>query len=364
MTRIHVHAADEGGCGHYRLIWPAEAAIAAGADVELIRPDDARAQIECVSSIEALALSGKKVPHRLRHVPDADVVVLQRPLTDDLVVVVELLKAAGIAVVVELDDDFAAIERNNSAWADVQPHLSPARNYRHLLRACELADLVTVSTPALAARYGRHGRVVVIPNHVPRRYLYITPAVHDELRVGWSGSTETHPNDLQAAGAGIARALGDRRFHVIGDGVGVRRNLGLGRNVAHTSGWLSLEQYPHGMAELDVGVVPLASTPFNEAKSWLKGLEFAAVGVPFVATPTQQYRELHELGAGRLAARPRDWERELRRLIDSPAARDDLAADGRDVAARLTIEANVDRWVDAWTSAVLNRAPRRHNILL
>ena len=34
---------------------------------------------------------------------------------------------------------------------------------------------------------------------------------------------------------------------------------------------------------ITVGMVPLALTPFNQAKSYIKGLEFAARGVPFVA---------------------------------------------------------------------------------
>lgn len=385
--RVQVHAADEGGCGHYRLIWPGEAAIAAGADVELVLPDSPAAAITCNLSLEALA-RGHRRPGSIKVLPETDVIVLQRPLTEQLVHVIRGLQSAGIAVIVEVDDDFSAIDPLNVAWPAVQPRLSPRRNFRHLEVACQLADLVTVTTPALAARYGRHGRVRIIPNHVPRRYLYLERRLEaDRLRVGWSGSIDTHPHDLQVTRGAVARTLDahDLTFHLIGSGrvpavdelgrpqvdehgapvqvtdYRVVRNLHLadGTTFAHTGGWLHLEQYPHAIAELDIGIVPLAPSVFNEAKSWLKGLEYAALGVPFIASPTGPYRALHALGAGRLAERPRQWEAELRRLITSATAREELAADGRDVAARHTIEGNVEQWVDAWHSAAELAARRR-----
>ena len=385
--RVEVHAADMGGCGHYRLIWPATALYEQGADVEVITPEDARSQIICrVDTANGLLrYAGAELEPDLiglNRLPDADVVVLQRPLTAQLVEVIRFLKAAGRAVVVEVDDDFETIDPDNVAWRTVHPSVSPARNWRHLRAACQLADLVTVTTPALAARYGKHGRVAIIPNMVPSHYLHIYPehraAVDGSpVRVGWSGSVDTHPRDLQVTRGAVAGTL--RRhgltFHLVGSGkvyprdprtgaelreldlvtdARIIRNLGLadGETFAHTGGWLPLEKYPRAMAELDVGIVPLADTAFNEAKSWLKGLEFSAVGVPFVATPTGPYAELHAAGAGVLARKPADWRRHLDRLVTDVDYREELADAGRRVAARYVIQNNAERWLDAWTSAL------------
>ena len=62
--------------------------------------------------------------------------------------------------------------------------------------------------------------------------------------------------------------------------------------------------YTSSVAELGVGLVPLLDSAFNRAKSWLKGLEYAALGVPFVASPTPEYVKLAGLGAGLLADDP------------------------------------------------------------
>lgn len=239
------------------------------------------------------------------------------------------------------------------SWKALHPRTSPRRNWLHLRRACELADLVVASTPALAAHYGRHGRAVVVENCIPEHYLGITGTPHDGVFVGWSGSIMTHPDDLQATGGGVGRAVArtGARFAVIGTGRGVQRALGLPEPPL-ACGWVPIEQYPTALAQLNLGVVPLELTPFNEAKSWLKGLELSAVGVPFVASPTGPYRALVERGAGLLAERPREWEGLVKRLVGDTDWRLDLAGRAREVAAGLTIEANCGRWWDAWTTPV------------
>lgn len=379
---VEAHAADMGGCGHYRLIWPASALYTAGVDVDIVLPGDPRSLFEVAADLGRTIATGIRHDGRLLNVPAADVVVMQRPLTRQLVHVIRELKAAGKVVVVEVDDDFQTIDPRNIAWPTVNPSLSPDRNWHHLRDACQLADLVTVTTPALAARYGKHGRVRIIPNYVPAHYLHtLPPDAHDAVRVGWSGAVDTHPNDLQQTRGAVARVLARHglKFHLIGSGrVPVRdqygrtvddpdnpgemltttdlripRNLGLGPDTmfAHTGGWLHLEKYPRAVAELDVGIVPLAPGLFNEGKSWLKGLEYAALGVPFVASPTGPYTELHKLGLGALAGKPKEWERELERLVADEDHRLETAAAGRRIANSMTIERNAGRWAEAWSAA-------------
>lgn len=347
--RVAAYPADLGGCGMYRVIWPAEALVAQGADIDLVHPDDpAERQIQGAWDSDG---PGRRLVDVVA--PDADVVVLQRPLTDVLAQAIPLLQAKGVKIVVEIDDDFETISPRNVSWKVLRPQVSPRRNWLHLRQACEQADLVVVSTPALAARYGRHGRVAVVPNLVPARYLTVTGGPRDGVFVGWSGSVATHPDDLQVTGGGVGRAV-DRtgaRFAVVGTGKGVRKALGL-VEAPSACGWVDIEDYPLALAQLDVGVVPLALSPFNEAKSWLKGLELSAVGVPFVASPTGPYRELVGLGAGVLANRAREWEGALKRLITDHGWRAELAGRGRDTVAGLTIEGGCGRWWDAWTSPV------------
>jgi glycosyltransferase involved in cell wall biosynthesis len=130
--------------------------------------------------------------------------------------------------------------------------------------------------------------------------------------------------------------------------------LGL-REPSEVTGWVPIEQYPAALAQLDLGIVPLAPNRFNMGKSNLKLLEMSALGVPAVASPTPDNVRLHRLGAGRLAAKPRDWGREVGRLLSNPAWHQELAAQGRAVAAGLTVEANAWRTWEAWAEALHRR---------
>ena len=352
------YPADQGGCGFYRLITACRHLIARGHDVDYVvdnDPVDRQMQAQWREHPDGRVEVLDVIP------PDADVVVLQRPLHARYQQAIPLLQSHGIRVVVEIDDDFEHISRRNVSWKAVQPQLSPARNREHLRQACLMADLVTVSTPALAQVYAPHGRVVVIPNCVPEEYLRIRQDPHPGLFVGWSGSVDTHPDDLQVTrgtkkwGA-VERALDatGAQVAVVGTGKGVKDALGLSR-IPLACGWRPLHDYADALAQFDVGIVPLQLTPFNEAKSWLKGLEMASVGVPFVASPTQQYQALHAEGAGLLASTPAQWEGTLKSLLRDEGLRGELAAAGREVAARWTVEANAWRWLEAWASAVNTR---------
>lgn len=289
---------------------------------------------------------------------EVDVVVMQRPMHTRELLAVDRFQAGGAAVVIDLDDDLGRLSPRHPLFTIAHPKNSPSRNWKVLAECCRRADLVTVSTPALAERYGRHGRVAVIPNHVPAAYLEQRRIAHDGVWVGWTGAIGTHPNDLQAAGGAIGRVVGatGADFVVIGAERGVQQALSLPAE-PWPFGWIPLPWYPVGMAQFDVGVVPLERSAFNEAKSYLKGLEFAALGVPFVASPTGPYRQLGE-HCGILASKSKDWDRALKRLIMSPELRANEAGRAREWAATQTVERNASMWWSAWSQARAT-APQR-----
>jgi glycosyltransferase involved in cell wall biosynthesis len=121
--------------------------------------------------------------------------------------------------------------------------------------------------------------------------------------------------------------------------------------VEHT-GSIDFQYWPSAVSQIGVGVAPLQDTRFNEAKSWLKPLEYSAVGVPWVASPRAEYRALHAFGCGALAEKNRDWVRELRRLVNDESYRAEKSNEARAVAARLTIEEHAWRWAEVWAEAV------------
>lgn len=278
---------------------------------------------------------------------DADVVVLQRVTHAYMAQAVAVLRAKGVAVVVDVDDDLSSIHPSNPAWAVHRPGAGP-HSWHNLALACREATLVTVSTPALLDVYARHGRGYVLPNYLPDQY-YGLPRVDSDV-VGWPGSFHSHPNDPEVVGGSVARLVEEgAEFVMRGDSTGAGRAFGLAEDPSGAG--VPIEEWPRAVASLGVGIAPLADTKFNRSKSWLKPLEMSAAGVPWVASPRAEYRRLHALGAGVLADRPRVWYRELKRLRESAALRQELSEAGRVVAEGLRLGGNSWRWQEAWSRA-------------
>lgn len=347
--RVGVLASDPGRCGR-RLTWPIEVLQRDGYDVGVL--------VLYQDSIRLLP----------EVMADVEVVVVQRPLHRWMLHMIRRAHEQGVTVVVELDDNLSKLDLDHYMRRTVDPRLHPDANYRILEECCRIADFMTVTTEALGRFYGRPGRWTVIPNHVPESYLAVEKVPHEGVRVGWPGLTMTHPHDLQTTGGGVAAAVtatGAEFVHIgasctphyadVGEALGIPGRV---RECPLPGGSAGLAEYPVAVAQLDVGIVPLDRTPHNRAKSYLKGLEMAALGVPFVASPTGPYIELAR-HAGVLASSPVEWEREVRRLVVSSGWRAEMAGRGREWAASQTIEGNAGMWWEAWLAAREVAAKRR-----
>ena len=347
--KIHVAMADRGACGHYRMKWPAEAMQRAGLDVEIHEPgpmDWLPIQIG-VDAVSGRPSGRTIIGGSFDHI---DVLVIQRPLTWRAAAGFEVLRQNGVRVVVDLDDDLSSLHARHGMWHRVHPRYNQESNFLHLQKATKSADALVGATPAIAARYGGAGRGVVVENCVPREWLDAERTEqHDRLVVGWTGKIATHPDSLNVPGVGLSRALAatGSDFRVIGDATGVAEQAGLD-TLTEIPG-VALMEYPTQVAQLDVGIAPLADSAFNRAKSWLKPLDYAATGVPFVCSPTPEYERFCAQGVGLIAMKPKDWERQLKRLLTDRSFAAEQSEAGREIAARWTFDQHVEEWYEAWS---------------
>ncbi len=373
---IYVYPADNFGCGAYRLRWVAEALIAQGHDIKLCMPGD-RGGIGGSVDQRTGRLVDIQVPD------DAEVVVMQRVAMQHLADGIPLLRKRGVAVVVDMDDDLTRIDTANPAyWGFREDTGSPLHNWRNAHRSCLQATLVTTSTPKLIGVYAPHGRGVVLENRVPARYLDLPRTAETAARgaIGWAGAVHSHPKDLGALGPAVQRLVGEGvpywgvgasyAFRPGDDGLWHELGLAGKEGGYATSGDCTLDEYPVAVAGMGIGMIPLADTSFNASKSWLKGLEMSACGVPWVASPRAEYVRLADrlngaVPAGVLAAKPQHWYRELKRLVDDPVLREDMSAQGREAvqACGLTIEAGAWRWLEAWTEAAKIQQGHRSRLI-
>lgn len=350
--RVLVVAAEDSS-GHYRLKSPSEALHNEDVHVDIFTRNMPafRSKVTGVFSLP----------------PEYDLLILQRPMSDMLPTLIDHVQAQGVAVIVEVDDDFHTVQASNIAFLQHHPKINPKANFHHFRECVKRADLVTVSTDALAKRYGQHGRVAVLRNYIPSDWLTI-PRNGDGHTIGWAGTTVNHPTDLPATRGGVGEALRDHPdWHFVGVGGKDRaddvwRQLRIDPARCEVTEWRPLGVHELVMSQFDVGIAPLDDIVFNHAKSWLKGLEYAALGIPFVASDLPEYRLLRdEFGIGILARqRSKEWRRQVGGLMSSD--HEDLGRMIRlIVKERLTIERNAWQWPEAWQHAIDERRRRTAN---
>lgn len=243
--------------------------------------------------------------------------------------------AARTPWVVDLDDDLLNVP------ADKDVGGTYARAAPSMRRLLEGARCVFASTEELARRLGdANGSVRVVPNRLlASRWLaplVNQPEVPDlgerpALRLLYVGS-RTHKEDLDLIEPAIQRARSERGFvlHVVGvdresrDGV-VRLEPPSTRYDDYVP-WLRALA-PH----FDVALAPLVDHEFNRAKSHLKFLEYAAIGVPVVASAVGPYAAIIRDAIDGLLVpnEPDAWFEALTRLADDSALRERLARSAR-----------------------------------
>ena len=355
--KVAVIPSDTGACGYFRLIWPAEAVRSVRPDwtVNVYRPQDVK-----------VGMGPRGVSVRGLDLTDLDMVVMQRVGTPRQVDMARALQAAGIAVVIDVDDALYAIDPDSGSYAAWNDRRS-ATHWSNLEEACRRADLVTVTTDALARHYARHSRVERIPNGLPDG-AYEEPVVlsrlTDHVVLGWSGVAVSHPHDLEVVGAAVANVLASDpqvSVKVVGDAAWAAGVLQVPEDRLIDGGLHPLNYYHAALAGTDVGMVPLANTKFNEAKSALKALEYLGVGARVVASRTPANVEL-TLSAGTdamsICTTPEGWEQGLRQQIAAVRwHREHGTNPGRDVWY-MSILGRAEEWAAAWERA----AARRKNL--
>jgi len=106
---------------------------------------------------------------------------------------------------------------------------------------------------------------------------------------------------------------------------------------------LPISDYPKLFKPIDIGLVPLNDVRFNDAKSYIKGLEYAAAGIPFIASPSPEYVELANAGIGRIARNWDDWEYHFDELRDPQKRIDDVEVNLENLK-NFTVKARGSEW--------------------
>ncbi len=329
-------------CAYIRLLLPLDHP-AIGADIDL-----------------TIAEAGEALRYR------ADVVATHRYAITDAAVADALVRhcrETGARLLYDLDDDLLNIPRQHPEAAILRPR---ARVVELLARQ---ADAVWVSTAGLRDSIAPvRPDALLVENGLDERLWCALPQPRaprgGPLRVLLMG-TMTHGDDLATILPALARIAEEHPGRVTFDVIGMTADADLPAFLSRVepppASWASYPGFVNwitGIPGWDVGLTPLADTGFNAAKSAIKTMDYAALGLAVLASDVPAYRGSIADGPGGFLVpnTAADWYWAITRLMRDPRLREELATGARAaLLARHTLHAQAKARRAAWLD--LSRPP-------
>lgn len=231
---------------------------------------------------------------------------------------IDLLHARGHRVLVGIDDDYW----HTAPWHPRGPHLGSLAALEALLAAAD--GLVVTTEPIRDVVRRVNPNVVVVPNSVDLDVMPPPRLTHRgrATRVGWSGWIG-HGGDtaiLQAPLRALFVADARLTFVVAGEVPGW---AAAEPRVEHDARLMPPLVHYRRLARLalEVFAIPLVEHPWNEARSLLKALETAALGIPMIVSDVGPYRALPDDVALKVPNTDAAWGAALERMVADAALR-------------------------------------------
>ena len=316
---------DGGGCGYYRITLPLTEMARHGHDVKIMLGKDVR-----VSDAATWPL-----------------IIAERIDKYDALSPWRRLRATS-KLIYEIDDDIFNVGPVN--WQAYGTY-SQRDTQDAVAHAAEVADLVTVTTEPLAeVMRAWNDNVAVLPNYLPG-YVCDLPR-EPGLTVGWAGGA-SHALDIAIVAAPVRRFL-DRNPDWSMRLMGTDYRPTIRHERVTFTPWVKITDETRAFyqrIDWDIGLAPLdpGGGVFNRSKSYIKALEYAARGIPVLATDAEPYRDFVVDGVtGFLIRYDHDWLKRLDELANDGKLRAEMGAAAREHARKFAIEDHWQEWADAY----------------
>lgn len=291
-----------------------------------------------------------------------NVVVLKLLMERSIPYQIRVAQELGQKIIVDVDDHYDDLPESNMAFRATSAERSTWSNREHYRESILAADAVTVTTQFLFDYYSKlRDNVFLVRNGVLPEQFTVRKVRNRKPVIGWIGGIPWRGGELEDLRAWLPDLLErhDLMFHHSGHTdvlPGTKEPVqsfaevaGVPRERITYSELKPLNEY-YSMFTFDIGLVPLKDIPFNHAKSTLKGLEYSASNIPFVAQSLPEYQRLSDLGVGRVANSPDEWVAQVEALLDFKIREREARLNRERVIREHSIYARAQEWHDIFSS--------------
>jgi hypothetical protein len=219
------------------------------------------------------------------------------------------------------------------------------------------AHLVTTPSPIIADiirfKLGLNDNVAVLSNYVPAWVLRERRTKPIKFTVGYQGAPQKlHQSDLDEIQEELFIFLhkcDDARLVFYGQPRPLEGAGPFASRVDYVPWMPDVPAYYRSLHGITVGIGPLRPSPFTDAKSGIRAVEFAALGIPGVFSNSIPYRGVVEHRAsGYLVSSKTDWRKYLIKLYRQPELVEKISRYARGLAMSWSTEANAYKWERAY----------------
>ena len=285
------------------------------------------------------------------------IIVLKVIMAQSVLNQMDIAQTKGQKIVVDIDDLHEELHETNLAYESTGASKNKQENREVYKEIIAKSDALICSTPFISDYYkNKHPDkpIFMIRNAIDTDRWTRFNAVKRKPIIGWLGATPWRSLDLEQLAEFFGEYLESRdaTFHHSGHinwapPAFVKLGITNKKRVTAT-GMVPLFELPRTYANFDIGIVPLNDIPFNRAKSYIKGLEYAAAGIPFVASPLPEYKYLSEQGIGRIAHTKEEWINHFDELLDSQMRQKESVLNRQILDDNFTINSAAQTWISTF----------------
>lgn len=290
-----------------------------------------------------------------------DIVVLKLIMLEKAVEQVDKAIALGQKIVVDLDDHMEGLEKSNLAYHMTSVEKNPKNNREHYFKIIEKSTALIASTPFLKEYYKK--KYPNKPVYLVRNGININSwkSKNDHSghlpTFGWVGATPWRSGDLEILNPYFGNFLKEKhlKFHHSGNVINapsVSDKIGIDKNIFSFEPMKPIQTYPNMFRKIDVGIVPLTNVDFNHAKSFIKGLEYAAAGIPFISSPSPEYNYLADQGVGRIASTKEEWLQNAEELLSPKTRKEEREKNRQIVEEKFSMKSRAKDWEEVFDQII------------